>query len=757
LVKEDSIVLKGIKTKGLNGINLEIPKNKIVAIVGKSGSGKKALVIDTIFYEGYLRYIQSQSVQLKLPEEEIERPLFDSISNLGPVVKLDPGITGLNKSIGDISGIKEDLLYLFSKSSRVYCKNCGSEIIRYSRQEIIERLEKEEGSTPVYILFEYTGDIHHLLNRGYYFHLEQGIKKRVNARDRKRKIKVIIDHITAEEFDRKRIDEALRNSLEMNRSYYFIKIGKEEFKYSPDHHCLKCKLTLPRPEIELLKYAGIRARTKNNSSKKLIESFKIQGKSIEGFMQIPLGEISTIISESYIKSIKDENIKIVFRRVIERVQFFKTYGLGYLSLNRNLSTISNGELQKIQLTNLYFSRLDKIIILIENLCLFRGSQEEKVTGEILLNLKNRGNSLIIISNEIKIFGIADYYIEMASSPEGGVINFRGSPQEFLSYLESKREKCVYAAIDRSGKSDKVTKEYYRFNHQNQEFLLIKGGTTLVRGPAGSGKSLLLNKVFKSKELTAKKYHLENDISGVGSKSNLLMFMNVYQTVQKLMADLNESKINNFQAGDFSFYSQRGRCINCQGRGYNIKKIAPFPVIKIKCPLCNGIGIKPEPAGIKFKGIYFYEFLKLDLEKALPLLENEIDNRETQIIKETIERGMGYLKVGQRLNTLSGYERGRLYLIRHLITKINNCFIILDNAFKNAYLEECEHIAGLLRELNRRNNTILIAQDNWKMYAGADQLIVLNNRVESNLTEIVYQGDPDEYLKSECMKIGDKKY
>lgn len=471
---------------------------------------------------------------------------------------------------------------------------------------------------------------------------------------------------------------------------------------------------------------------------------------------------------------------LIIKEIITRLDFLKNVGLTYLTLGRASKTLSGGEAQRIRLASQIGSKLVGIMYVLDEPSIGLHQHDNWRLINSLKNLRDIGNTLIVVEHDKAMIEEADYVIDMGpgAGVHGGEVVFSEEPKNFeklngnsdnsltYSYLFDKMQ--IEFSKDRregNGKSIKL-KGAKGHNLKNVNLNLPLGKLVLVTGMSGSGKSSLIkstlhpilsgyfyNSVAKPLEYDSiagvdnidKVIEINQQPIGRTPRSNPATYTGVFTLIRDFFSQLPESRIRGYKSGRFSFNVKDGRCPECEGAG--IKKIEMnfLPDVFVKCSVCNGKRYNNETLEVKYKHKSIADILDLTVEEALSFF-NEIPKIK-QKIQTLYDVGLTYITLGQQAPTLSGGEAQRVKLATELSKRsTGKTLYLLDEPTTGLHFHDINLLMKLLNKLVDKGNSVLIIEHNLDVIKCADWVIDLGPEGGKNGGEIVAQGTPEQIIK-----------
>lgn len=506
--------------------------------------------------------------------------------------------------------------------------------------------------------------------------------------------------------------------------------------------------------------------------------FKVNGRNIAELSNMNLDNLAAWFDgiELMLENKQKTIAKDVLKEIRERVQFLLDVGLTYLTLYRPSKTLSGGESQRIRLATQIGSQLQGITYILDEPSIGLHQRDNHRLIEALKNLRDIGNSVLVVEHDKDIMLAADHLIDIGPKAgfHGGKIVAQGEPKQLLKldtltsgYLNGHRSIAV-PSERRKGSGKFLELKGARGNNlQNADAKFPLGKFICVTGVSGSGKSTLINETlypilskhaFGSK-MTPLEYKsvkglehidkvIEIDQSPIGRtpRSNPATYCGFFTEIRTLFASIPEAKIRGYNAGRFSFNVKSGRCDVCEGGGMRVIEMNFLPDVYVHCEKCNGKRYNRETLEIRYKGKSIADVLEMTVEEAVEFFQNvPYIYRKIKVLEEV---GLGYITLGQSAVTLSGGEAQRVKLSTELSKRdTGKTFYILDEPTTGLHFEDIKHLLEVLNKLVDRGNTVLVIEHNMDVIKVADHIIDLGPEGGDGGGRILFEGTPEELVKN----------
>jgi excinuclease ABC subunit A len=467
--------------------------------------------------------------------------------------------------------------------------------------------------------------------------------------------------------------------------------------------------------------------------------------------------------------------KDILKEIRARLGFLLNVGLGYLSLDRPTRTLSGGESQRIRLATQIGSQLQGITYILDEPSIGLHQRDNQQLIEALQNLRDIGNSVLVVEHDKDIMLAADHLIDVGPKAgiHGGKIVAAGTPaqvckssSETALYLNNKK-KIEVPLERRTGNGNALVLKGATGNNLKGIDVTIPLGTfVLVTGVSGSGKSTLINetlypilskhcydsnidpmpfKKISGLEHIDKVIEIDQSPIGRTPRSNPATYCNFFTDIRQLYAAVPEAKIRGYNAGRFSFNVKAGRCEVCEGGGLRVIEMNFLPDVYVHCEKCNGKRYNRETLEIRYKGKSISDVLDMTVDEAVEFFQHiPYVYRKIKVLQEV---GLGYITLGQSAVTLSGGEAQRVKLATELAKKdTGKTFYILDEPTTGLHFQDINLLLNVLNKLVNRGNTVLVIEHNLDVIKVADYIIDLGPEGGQGGGQLLYQGEPKGLLK-----------
>ena len=518
--------------------------------------------------------------------------------------------------------------------------------------------------------------------------------------------------------------------------------------------------------------------------KKEARYYKINGKTIVDLALMDIDELQKWF-ENIEEHLNEKQLKIaseLIKEIRNRIGFLTNVGLNYLNLFRSSRSLSGGESQRIRLASQIGAQLVNVLYILDEPSIGLHQRDNQRLIESLVQLRNIGNSVIVVEHDKDIMEQADHIIDMGpgAGKHGGEIVAQGNYEKIIQsdsltakYLSGK-EKIEIPAKRREGNGKEILLKGASGNNlKNVNLRIPLGKLVVVTGVSGSGKSTLINETLYpilNKEIYKgvkeaypykKVEGLENidkiidiDQSPIGrsSRSNPATYTGVFQEIRNLFAKTPEAQIRGYKPGRFSFNVKEGRCPVCEGAGIRTIEMNLLPDVQVTCETCQGKRFNRETLEVRYKGKSISDVLNMTINEAVKFFEPI--PKIYRKIKTLQDVGLGYLTLGQASPTLSGGEAQRVKLATELSKKdTGKTLYILDEPTTGLHFEDIKILMNVIQKLVDKGNSVIIIEHNMDVIKLADWIIDLGPEGGQKGGEIVAEGTPEQIIKSKKSLTG----
>ena len=732
---QDNIIIRGLRQNNLKNVSLDIPKGKIVVFTGVSGSGKSSIVFDTIAAESQRQMNETYTAFVRGRLPKYEKPKVERIDNLSASVIVDQSRLGGNarSTVGTISDMYAALRLLYSRIGEPYvgtasyfsfndpngmCPECSG-IGKVMTVDIENRIDPEKTWN------EGMADLpaFHVGNWYWKQYAESGLfpldKKWKDFTEQERNRLLY----GADTPDGKRLSKKVDG---MSHYLHRMLIHRDTS-------------TLKEASVKRLMYLVEEKKCPLCLGRRLNEkslACKVEGYSIDEMCAMEFTELVKVLGK-----ITDPRAKTIVDALTASLERMIDIGLPYLSMDRESSTLSGGEAQRLKLVRYMGSALTGMTYIFDEPSTGMHPRDVYRMTKLLQSLRDRGNTVLVVEHDRDVISIADEIIDVGplAGKNGGQILFQGSYEALL--LSGTRTGDAMKHIEPLKKMTRIPKEFLPIRNANIHNLknvsvdIPLNVLTVVTGVAGSGKSSLIRDVFAKQYADRVVLVDQSPVTATG-RSTPATFLGFFDEIRKVLA-----KENGVNAGLFSFNS-KGACPACGGRGQIVTELVFMDPVTTVCEACEGKRYSQEAMSYQYKGKNIVEILDMSVGDVYEFFK---ENRKLKkALGAMLEVGLPYLSLGQPLSTLSGGERQRVKLAKDLDKKGN--IYILDEPTTGLHASDIKKVMELLDSLVDRGNTVIVIEHNLDVMKRADWLIDVGPDGGTAGGQIVFTGTPLEMVE-----------
>ncbi len=530
--------------------------------------------------------------------------------------------------------------------------------------------------------------------------------------------------------------------------------------------------------VLLARYRGKTTCTtcKGSRLKKEALYVKVGDTTIDKIVNMSVGDLMVFFDNLRLNTYEQQIAERILLEIRSRLKFLNDVGLSYLNLNRLSSSLSGGESQRINLATSLGSSLVGSLYILDEPSIGLHPRDTNLLISVLKNLRDVGNTVVVVEHDEEIIKSADYIIDIGplAGSHGGELVFAGTHADLLKsksgltmeYLLNKR----IIVVPENRRIWKHSIDVLGARMNNLKSISVKFPLqvmTVVTGVSGSGKSTLVNGVlYEALNRHVKGYgdvniefeqlsgdlHLIKDLEfvnqnpiGKSSRSNPVTYIKAYDDIRKLYAEQAASKINGFKPSHFSFNVEGGRCDECKGEGEIHVEMQFMADVHLECESCKGKRFKDEVLDVKYNDKNIYDVLDMTVSEAIDFFQEETKIRSK--LQPLLDVGLGYVKLGQSSNTLSGGESQRVKLASFLgnDSKSDSCLFIFDEPTTGLHFHDINKLLKAFNSLILKGHTVLIIEHNLEVIKSADWIIDLGPEGGKNGGEIVFEGTPEQLI------------
>lgn len=564
-----------------------------------------------------------------------------------------------------------------------------------------------------------------------------------------------------------------------NGNKYFYGINKffdhlEEKKYKIQYRVL------------LSRYRGKTTcfECKGSRLKKEAGYVKVNGKPIQELVSMPVAKLYDYFKELFLSPSDAQIAERLLKEITIRLRFLIDVGLPYLTLDRLSSTLSGGESQRINLSTALGSNLVGSMYILDEPSIGLHPRDTNLLIKVLRELRDLGNTVIVVEHEEEIIRAADEIIDMG--PEAGRLGGEIVYQGGLDLSTSNK------SLTAGYLSGRLSVPVPRIRRKWNSFIDIEGARennlkginvrfplhsiTAVTGVSGSGKSSLVSDIlykYLSSRINGNNLKpgqfsdIKGDITGLtgiemvdqnpigkSSRSNPVTYLKAYDEIRKLYSEQQAAVQNNFKASHFSFNVEGGRCEECQGEGIIRVEMQFMADVELTCEACKGMRFRKDILEVKYYGRNIYDMLEMTIEDAIDFFNSHPGKSEKRIVeklKPLADVGLGYIKMGQSSSTLSGGESQRVKLAYFLSQEksTGHILFIFDEPTTGLHFHDINKLLKSLNALVDHGHSVILIEHNQEIIKSCDWVIDLGPEGGEEGGYVVFEGKPEDLAK--CRK------
>ncbi|MFE5712931.1 ATP-binding cassette domain-containing protein [Streptomyces sp. NPDC056501] len=756
--------VRGAREHNLAGVDVDIPRDALVAFTGVSGSGKSSLAFGTIYAEAQRRYFESVAPYARRLIHQVGAPAVGEISGLPPAVSLEQRRSSPNarSSVGTVTTLSNSLRMLFSRAGRYpqgaarldsdafspntaagACPSChGIGRIHETSEELLvpdPELSIRQGAIAAWPGAWQGKNLRDVLDTlGY--DVDRPWRE-LTAKDREwilftEEQPVVTVHPVREA---DRIQRPYQGTYMSARRYVLrtfadsksttLRTKAERFLTSAP--CPVCGGSRLRPEALAVTFAG---------------------RTIAELAALPLTVLAGLLSAAPADG--EETARVLTEDLVARIATVTELGLGYLSLDRATPTLSNGELQRLRLATQLRSGLFGVVYVLDEPSAGLHPADTEALLVVLDRLKAAGNSVFVVEHHLDVVRHADWLVDVGphAGVHGGHVLYSGPPQGLAAVETSATRRFLFdreAAPARPVRAPAGwlrTGPVTRHNLRAVDAAFPVGVLTAVTGVSGSGKSTLVGALTEELSGVGRLVTVDQRPIGRTPRSNLATYTGLFDVVRKLFTETEEAKACGYKAGRFSFNVPGGRCETCQGEGFVSVELLFLPSTYAPCPDCHGARYNPETLQVRLRDLTIAEVLDLTVESAAEFFEDT--PTAARSLRTLLDVGLGYLRLGQPATELSGGEAQRIKLASELQRpRRSPTLYVLDEPTTGLHPADVEVLMRQLHGLVDAGHSVIVVEHDMDVVATADWVLDLGPGGGDEGGRVVAEGPPAEVAAS----------
>jgi excinuclease UvrABC ATPase subunit len=735
-----SIIIRGARENNLKNISLDIPKRRITVFTGVSGSGKSSLVFGTIAAESQRLINETYPAFVQQFMPHYGHPDADQLENISAAIIVDQQRLGGNSrsTVATVTDAAQMLRVIYSRAAeprlpspgfysyndpRGMCAECEGigQVAAMDMSAVIDESKSLNGGALLPKDFAVGSWWWEIYRHSGFFDMDKPIRKYTKAErenllhlDDGRKIKVGKIGLTYEG-----IVPKLRN-----------KLGAKDPETVQPH------VRVEYDRIFTRKVCPVCHGTRLNAA---ALGSRIRKKNIAELSAMQVSDVAT-----FVRAIEAPQITPMLEALASRLENLVTIGLGYLSLDRESSTLSGGESQRVKMVRHLGSALTDITYVFDEPSVGLHPHDVGRLAGLMQQLRDKGNTVLLVEHKPDMIAIADHVVDMGplAGAKGGELVYQG---DYAGLLASgtltgnhmRKHQPVKTKVRKPvGKALEI--EHAKINNlQDVSVSIPRGVLVAVSGVAGSGKSSLIQGCLPT--AYPETIIIDQTLARGSRRSNTATYTGILDNVRKAFA-----KANGVDAALFSANS-KGACPDCNGLGVIYTDLAHLDPMVTTCETCEGKRFLPEVLEYRLRGKSIADVYEMSVEDAAAFFT---EPAVAKVLQRLADVGLGYLTLGQPLSTLSGGERQRLKLAAEL-DKEGNIYV-LDEPTTGLHMNDVDTLIGLFDRLVDAGSSVIVIEHNLDVISRADWVIDLGPGAGQDGGTVQFEGVPADLAKSKTL-------
>ena len=822
--KSSCITIKNAKHHNLKNISLSIPHNELTVITGVSGSGKSTIAFDIIFAEGQRRYIDCLSPYARQYLKQLDHPDVELLDSLPPTIavsqKTAPPL-GLS-TIATTTEIYQYLRLLYAKVGTQRCVVDNTPVSKLGADAILQEICRRHEGKRLFLFAPIVsgrkGSYQELFQRalgaeiseakidGKIVSLYESLKL---ERHKLHYISLLVSSIGKTDKNSKLLKDAVEQCLLLGNGSIEIctdvKTNNIEL-FSISRMCPKCGRGYRDLDPQDFSFRSARGVCKecdgygvvfsrleesrlcpgcNGSRIGLIgQHVELCGKKIYELTQMNPKQLLEFFNNQSFDLRITPIIEPILSEITNRLKIISSVGLDYLELNRDSSSVSSGEAQRLRLARSLGSPLSGVCYILDEPSIGLHPVDQKLLMNTLFYLRNAGNTVIVVEHDDEIMEAADHIIDIG--PQGGAAGGQVVACGKISDIEACESSLTGFALRNRKKANRqisVSINNNKFSEKFNFIVLNKASANNLKkidvrfainklngvaGVSGAGKSSLVHETlvpalchYLNKSKVAKNKQTWQEISNVSSIKRIqeidqtpvgktvcsipASYLGIWTEIRNIYSMLPEAKAQGWTASHFSFNTGKGQCPNCKGRGEKRLPMSFLPDAVSTCEICKGLRYNEETLEVLFQELSLGDVLSKTISECAGIFINH--PKILRPLEYAVELGLGYLTIGQPTWTLSGGEAQRLKIAKELGTsQSSDILYILDEPTIGLHMIDVDKLIAVLKKLIDKGNTVLIIEHNLDVLRACDWLIELGPKAGAEGGNLLFEGHPSEMSK-----------